>query len=123
LVCWVFFAQPHGTGSWSSEKGTIKKYEGDWFHGKRHGKANVAYANGDKYVGDYAENQMHGTGKFTFANGATVDGRWSNGVKDTKTTIMSAKNGSALLIELTEEGPHIHLEPPTVPSFDVTLAM
>lgn len=71
-------------GGWENDlfhgKGTLTKkdnsrYEGDWFHGQRHGQRGV-YAGplGEKYDGAWDANLKHGKGSFTYPDGSTYAG-------------------------------------------------
>ena len=71
-------------GGWDNDhfngKGTLTKkdnsrYEGDWFHGQRHGQRGV-YAGplGEKYDGAWDANLKHGKGSFTYPDGSTYTG-------------------------------------------------
>jgi len=59
---------------------------GRWKRGVRHGRATVAFADGERYEGDWRHDAMHGRGAATFANGNTYEGEWRNGKREGRGT-------------------------------------
>lgn len=39
-----------------------ERFEGDWVHGKRHGKGTYTYADGSVYTGQWDNDRIHGNG-------------------------------------------------------------
>lgn len=54
-------------------------YEGNFKEGKRHGKGQFTYANGDKYDGEWAEGRPNGLGARVTKNGKVKYGKWESG--------------------------------------------
>ena len=67
------------------------KYDGDFFHGLRHGKGKIIYQNGTIFIGDFFLGQPHGEGTFFYNNGSTYVGPVSNGLPH-------GKNGTFTLL-------------------------
>ena len=61
-----------GRGQYTYKNGD--RYDGDWVDGKRHGHGVSYYASGDRYEGDYVDDKRHGHGVFYYANGNRYDG-------------------------------------------------
>ncbi|CAF1143244.1 unnamed protein product [Adineta steineri] len=53
------------------------RYEGEMKDGKKHGKGQMEYANGDKYTGIYVENNITGQGVYIHANGSRYESKYS----------------------------------------------
>ena len=71
----------------TSQIGTLisadgSQYEGNWVHGKRHGKGEQRYKDGTIYVGQFAQGVEHGHGERTEANGVRFEGRFRFGRRD-----------------------------------------
>ena len=70
----------HGKGTWTYADGTeFKVYQGEFLHGKRHGRGKITYTNGNSHDGEYAEDKEHGRGTFTFADGKVQIGHYEPG--------------------------------------------
>ncbi len=61
-----------GTGSWRYASGAV--YEGQFFHGKRHGKGVIRFSNGTRYKGDFNRDFRQGQGRQDFAEGGYYEG-------------------------------------------------
>ncbi|CAG5909402.1 unnamed protein product [Menidia menidia] len=59
-----------------SQYSQSNRYEGDFFHGQRHGKGTFFYAGGAIYKGEWRNNKKHGQGKFTFKDGRVFEGEF-----------------------------------------------
>jgi len=53
-----------------------KKYEGQFFEGKRHRFGTILLSNGDVFVGNFKENKAEGRGSYTKANKKMIVGEW-----------------------------------------------
>lgn len=56
-----------------------EKYDGEFKHGKKHGRGRGKAANGDVYDGKYQCDYYHGRGVCVYANGDVYDGQWVRG--------------------------------------------
>jgi hypothetical protein len=56
----------------------IRRYRGDWLHGKPFGNGIMQYGNGDKFEGNFQNGRLDGEGTFTMANGDKYVGNFSN---------------------------------------------
>ena len=55
-------------------------YNGDWKYGKKHGKGNVTFSNGNKYEGEFKHDTMNGFGTYTWIDeGISWTGQWRKG--------------------------------------------
>eukprot|EP01031_Cornospumella_fuschlensis_P035517 gene35517-43059_t len=71
---------PHGKGTYTfSQDG--ESYDGQWNHGKFHGKGRYVYSNGDKYHGDWRDGYKHGYGVYVYAHGDVYEGDWQQDYK------------------------------------------
>jgi hypothetical protein len=65
----------HGRGRFESLAGC---YEGEFVHGRFHGRGCYHWPSGAWYSGDWVDNKMHGHGSFTAADGRRWVGHFSN---------------------------------------------
>ncbi|CAG9310596.1 unnamed protein product [Blepharisma stoltei] len=57
----------------------IECYKGDYSGGKRHGKGEIVYNNGDSYSGSWVNNKKEGKGRYFYNHiGAVYSGEWFN---------------------------------------------
>lgn len=61
----------HGKGEYVSKD---FRYVGDFKDGKKQGRGQYTFANGDRYEGDFANDTPNGKGKYQFANGDVYEG-------------------------------------------------
>ena len=54
--------------------GALRRYEGGWEEGLRHGEGKCAYANGDAYSGAWAAGVRSGAGTCAYAAGGKYTG-------------------------------------------------
>jgi len=66
-----------GRGQYTYKNGD--RYDGDWVDDKRHGHGVYYVANGDRYDGDFVDGKYHGHGVYYFANGDRYDGDYVDG--------------------------------------------
>lgn len=72
--------KPHGEGQmFYADSGDL--YEGQWQHGKKHGRGCQQYATGDTYQGNYVNNKKHGQGVYRYADGDCHEGQYFEGRK------------------------------------------
>jgi hypothetical protein len=71
------YHRPHGEGTLYASDGSVH-YHGGWQDGKRHGKGEVTWADGDHYKGDFVNDSMHGDGEYHWANDERLHytGQW-----------------------------------------------
>ncbi|CAF4150246.1 unnamed protein product [Adineta steineri] len=69
------------------------RYEGEMKDGKKHGKGQMEYANGDKYTGIYVENNITGQGVYIHANGSRYEGQWKDNKKHGQGNLNFASGG------------------------------
>ena len=70
----------HGKGSYFEQgKDGIISYTGDWVDGKKHGYAEVTYADGSKYKGYFKDDEKEGEGTYTKKDGTILVGEWRAG--------------------------------------------
>lgn len=50
--------------------------QGDWKNGKKHGRGELSYANGDKFSGHWMEDKACGSGMLEQSNGDIYEGEW-----------------------------------------------
>jgi len=71
-----------GKGSWGDDEWSANEltewYDGDLLNGKRHGKGEMRWANGDYYDGEWQNGKRHGKGEMLWASGEMYDGQWLN---------------------------------------------
>lgn len=61
----------------------MKKYDGYYVDGKKHGYGIFTSENGSRYEGNWENGKQHGIGRQFNANGELVkEGTWTNGRKD-----------------------------------------
>ena len=70
-----------GRGQYTYKNGD--RYDGDWVDDKRHGHGVFYYADGNRYDGDYVDDKRHGHGVFYYADGSHYEGEWLEGVEVT----------------------------------------
>jgi hypothetical protein len=124
-----FSGRPHGSGVFTYKSGSLlAKYDGELLHGKRHGKGTATYLSGARYEGEWADDQPHGLGRMAQANGVTIDGRWTNGIADPKSTI--TVKGAPITPSATSANPDSpatsfpqHPEIPLIPNFDTVASV
>ena len=68
--------QGYGTLSWPDGK----RYEGEYFDDRKHGKGTFYWNDGHFYEGDWAEGKQHGVGSLT-KDGVKKTHRWEMGKK------------------------------------------
>lgn len=66
----------NGVGQYIFKDGA--RYEGEFQHGKPHGKGTVTYLNGEKYIGELAEGKFNGQGTLFRQDGTNVSGYWKD---------------------------------------------
>jgi len=71
--------KPFGNGIMQFVNGNI--YEGNFINGRLDGEGTITLANGDKYVGGVNNYRPNGYGEYISANGDTYKGEWKNGLK------------------------------------------
>jgi len=62
---------PHGFGEYKVSGEVV--YEGDFFHGKMHGKGTYLFANHDWWMGTFRFDDLHGVGMYTKHNPEGID--------------------------------------------------
>jgi len=65
----------HGVGTYVY-KDTFERFEGTLKAGKKDGKGQFLYANGDVYKGKWVDDNRAGQGEMTYATGTTYTGEW-----------------------------------------------
>jgi hypothetical protein len=64
---------PHGCGGMKYDQHR-RTYDGEWRHGRWHGKGKATEANGDCYEGEYQRDLRHGKGKLIWPDGRVYEG-------------------------------------------------
>lgn len=54
-------------------------YEGEFVHGRKHGRGTERSYTGDRYDGSFVDGYYHGQGVCSYANGDVYDGEWVHG--------------------------------------------
>jgi len=54
-----------------------ERYDGEWLHGKRHGKGTLNWSNGAVYQGTWKNDMLHGMGIFHLPSGLCYEGEFS----------------------------------------------
>lgn len=95
--------QPHGYGLWMRRRRKVvrreckdalsaveavpapddvaERYEGEWRHGRRHGRGFSLSASGKRYEGAWADGVYGGHGICTWSSGARYEGAWTDGLR------------------------------------------
>jgi hypothetical protein len=56
-----------------------ERYDGEFRHGKKHGRGTAKTAAGDTFDGEFEHGYYHGRGVCAYANGDVYDGQWARG--------------------------------------------
>ena len=59
---------------------TWDRYEGEFYHGMRHGSGTLFYSNGDFFFGDFKNGTIHGKGSYTKPGVYKVAAVWENNI-------------------------------------------
>jgi len=78
----------HGQGKYTTTTGQVRLYDGEWNMGQMSGKGLLTLNSGDKYEGQFLKSKFHGVGCLNI-NGIQMDGKWQNGVREGKFTVMA----------------------------------
>ena len=62
-------------------------------HGKKCGRGQYTYKNGDRYEGDWVDVKRHGHGVYYFANGSHNEGEWVEDVEVTAVRCVTQVEG------------------------------
>ena len=71
--------RPHGMGTVlyaEGDPGERARYQGEFEHGKRHGRGSLLWRNGSRYDGGFAEDKLAGQGALIWAIGLVYRGEW-----------------------------------------------
>ncbi|KAF0025234.1 hypothetical protein F2P81_022115 [Scophthalmus maximus] len=84
----------HGTGSYKCANSGVL-YRGQWDQGKRHGKGEVYYNQGESswYKGDWVKNSREGFGERCYPSGNIYSGEWKNSLRHGEGTMRWLKLG------------------------------
>lgn len=75
---WVH-GKPNGPGE--MQIGNGNKYEGNFLNGRLDREGTITMANGEKYVGGLSNYRPNGYGEYMHTNGDSYKGEWKNGLK------------------------------------------
>lgn len=71
--------RPHGVGTIlyaEGDSGERARYQGEFQHGKRHGRGSLLWRNGSRYDGGFMEDKLAGQGVLLWAIGLVYRGEW-----------------------------------------------